>query len=355
MRAIHWLLLVAVVIAGWTGFFMVPAALAWHLAAGSAIVVLILLRIGIGLLGGGYAGFASFRPSARAALGHLAEIRDGRFHRHLGHNPLGALMVYALGAVLLALALTGAVALAGFFRQGPFRGFTGYEVGNLVYDLHQPLAWVLLGLIALHLGGVWFESRRAKENLVAAMIDGRKAALPPAPPPAGAGRPMLAGLAGLGASVMVALVVWRASVVPATGLPPAVLDAEVAEQCGSCHVAYNPVLAPAAVWRAIMGDLTHHFGQDASLGDPALHRHILDYLVANSAEHWDTQVAHRMLRRDARDPWRVTATPFWRREHRGIAPAVFARASVGGQGQCDACHSDAASGRFLPENIDIPE
>ncbi len=356
VRAFHWSLVLCVAVAAATGFLGGMSALSLHLAAGIAIPVLILLRIGVGLFGPGYARFDSFPPSPRAALEHLENIRGGRHERHLGHNPAGALMVYAMLAVLLLIVLTGTAALAGMFRQGPFRSFIGFDTGWLIYGLHQPLAWLLVAMIAAHLWGVWFESRRGRENLVAAMIHGRKAADPPAPPPPRRrAMPWLAAGSGIGAVGVLTLIVLRASAAPASGLPPAKLDHTYAEQCGSCHTPYSPVLAPASVWRQLMGDLRHHFGEDASLGDPALHQRILGYLLANSAEHADTLVSHMMMRRDPADPMRITATRFWQFMHGGIPARVFARKKVGGRSNCDACHRDAQSGRFLPENIEIPE
>ena len=48
-----------------------------------------------------------------------------------------------------------------------------------VEELHEKLTYVLFGLAALHISGVLFSSLRHRENLVAAMIHGRKRA--PAP------------------------------------------------------------------------------------------------------------------------------------------------------------------------------
>ena len=47
-------------------------------------------------------------------------IVDGTEGRHIGHNPLGALMIVALLATAALLALTGAVALGGMFKFGDY-------------------------------------------------------------------------------------------------------------------------------------------------------------------------------------------------------------------------------------------
>jgi hypothetical protein len=55
------------------------------------------------------------------------------------------------------------------------------------------------------------------------------------------------------------------------------------------------------------------------------------------------------------DPLRFTATRFWTRMHREIPASVFKSKAVGFKGACNACHSDAKTGLFAPQNIDIPE
>ena len=45
-----------------------------------------------------------------------------------------------------------------------------------VEELHEKLTYVLFGLTAPHISGVLFSSLRHRENLVAAMIHGRKRA-----------------------------------------------------------------------------------------------------------------------------------------------------------------------------------
>jgi cytochrome b len=49
--------------------------------------------------------------------------------------------------------------------------FWGDETVELV---HRWLAWTMVGLVVVHVIGVLVVSRRHRENLVVAMIDGRK-------------------------------------------------------------------------------------------------------------------------------------------------------------------------------------
>jgi len=56
----------------------------------------------------------------------------------------------------------------------------GYEYGEseeeLLGEVHEVLASLLLLLIAAHIGGVIYASKRHRENLAAAMITGKKPA-----------------------------------------------------------------------------------------------------------------------------------------------------------------------------------
>ncbi len=87
--------------------------------------------------------------------------------RHVGHNPLGGLMVLALLLVLGGLGVTGWM-----------MGLDAFWGNELLGNLHADLANLLLVLVGLHLLGVAWESFRHGENLVAAMITGRKPVSP---------------------------------------------------------------------------------------------------------------------------------------------------------------------------------
>ncbi len=355
VRAFHWLLAGAVLGAAYTGFFEKRLALGLHLILGIAVLLLLGFRLVWGFLGGTYARFSSFLHPPEVVAEHVRALRDPEPARHLGHNPLGALMVWALLAVLAAIAASGAIALGGMLKQGPFALFLAYSTGRFLLHLHLALAILLVAMVLAHLGGVVFESRRHGESLVRAMLTGRKPALPPAEaaPPARARPFAAAAILGLG-FLAGAAGVARLAARPGLGVPPARLDKTYAADCSGCHMAYPPELLPAPSWAAIMANLSNHFGEDASLGrsDTAA---IAAYLQANSAGRWDTLPAHLFRVVDPARPGTISATPAWKRIHRRIPAATFRAQLVGSPANCAACHADAASGGFAPQRIHIPE
>ena len=112
-------------------------------------------------------------------------------------------------------------------------------------------------------------------------------------------------------------------------------------------------LLPEKSWRGLMATLDDHFGEDASL-DPPEQVEIEKWLVANAAEHWDTEAANRVRAVSEQAPWQITATRYWRRKHRMIAKPVFAQKGVRNKGNCIACHREADAGRFDAQLASIP-
>jgi len=355
IRLFHWLLVAAVAMAITTSLILPITWLGWHLAAGIATLALVAARIVWGLLGPTFARFSSFVTAPGDLLHHLRELHHGVARRHRGHNPLGGAMILALIAVVVAIGASGTIALGGALKIGPLAFAVDYTSGRTAWSVHQWLVYGLLGLIAIHIAGAIYESRRTRENLVRAMIDGRKEARRAdiTAPPHGSSP----GLATVIVAILIVGIVPAVIVMmrwPAAGVPEHPLDKVYVQECGACHVAYHPTLLPAATWAAIMDGLAQHFGENAEL-DPAKAQAIRTYLLANAAEHYDTLPAHAFLQPNPADPLRMTATTFWARRHASLSPQVFSSKPVGSKGQCDACHQDAASGRFSPLAIAVPE
>lgn len=355
IRLFHWLLVAAVAVAAWTGFILARTTLAWHLGAGAAIAALLIWRLAWGTWGTTYARFASFTYPPASLLEHLRGFFAGYHRRHLGHNPLGALMVFALITALAAIVTAGAVTLGGMLKQGPLRAFLAYSVGRQSLQIHRVLAYLLLGMIVAHLLGVAWESWRGREDLTRAMLTGSKPrepeadTVPPVQPRTWTAFTVVLAVLALGTGAIIGL-----AALPGRGVPPSTLDPVFDEQCGSCHLAYSPSLAPASTWQGILADLKHHFTADATL-TPEMVQHLRVYLDDNDATHWDTLPSHLFRTPAPNGSLRITDTPGWRRVHRHIPDRVFASKPVRRKSACEACHADAASALFAPQSIAVPE
>ena len=123
----------------------------------------------------------------------------------------------------------------------------------------------------------------------------------------------------------------------AAGFFHSVRDPETKKECGACHMVYPPSLMPARSWEKIIGSLENHFGENASLPEPARQK-ILAFMTANAG---DSGAADSWFMRGVRDtdtPPRITEMPFWRSIHGGFPITAFKRASVKKRGNCIGCH-----------------
>ena len=122
------------------------------------------------------------------------------------------------------------------------------------------------------------------------------------------------------------------------------------EECASCHMAFPPQMLHADSWRAMMGDLAHHFGSDASL-DEKRRAAITDFLVTHAGGRKTGTT------RDAsgKPLLRITETARFERKHREIAAATWKRASIKSPANCTACHRQAAAGDYSERSINIPK
>lgn len=153
-------------------------------------------------------------------------------------------------------------------------------------------------------------------------------------------------------------IVWTSSLLFAAVLPVAASadshrfandHASYRAECGSCHVAYPPGLLPAGAWRTLMSGLDHHFGTDASVTD-ATRAELTGWLVASAATRKEGEAAQ-----GAGDAPRITATRWFRKEHREIASATWHARPVQSASNCEACHPQAAAGDFSERSARLPK
>jgi hypothetical protein len=137
-----------------------------------------------------------------------------------------------------------------------------------------------------------------------------------------------------------------------------VADATYLEECGACHMAYQPGLLPSAAWRQIMAPdaLMEHYGDDASVS-PALRIDLGDYLAANAADLSGKSRSRAFsMGKGNSDPLpRITATRYFRNEHHEIPTRLVAgNPDVGSFSNCNACHQGAGEGVYNEHRVRIP-
>lgn len=159
VRLFHWTLVSCVLV----DYFVIDDGETVHQWLGYLAAALVLARIAWGFVGSRYARFADFFPTPARLARHLAHLRAGRHDCHAGHNPLGALMMLALMALVLALGVTGYL-----------QGTDAYWGEEWLQELHEGLATALIGLAVLHVAGALVMSRMDRVNLVRAMVTGVK-------------------------------------------------------------------------------------------------------------------------------------------------------------------------------------
>lgn len=168
-RLFHWSLVILVTIAWFTGE---GEGIAGHLHrySGEAIAGLLIFRFAWGFAGGEHARFSSFFYPKGAIGAHIKELSSFHVERTLGHNPLGAVASLALMITVALIVLTGLFSAGEESVSGPFAGVIPGDIG----EVHEILFRILQGLVVLHLAGVAVTSLASRENLVRAMITGRK-------------------------------------------------------------------------------------------------------------------------------------------------------------------------------------
>lgn len=153
VRLFHWLLVATILIAFLSSeeeSLLAP----WHVPAGWVAAVLVTFRLVWGFVGGEHARFADFLKPSKIRH-HIGGLFRGKPERSIGHNALGGIAIVAL------LGTIGGIVYTGAAMQG--------EDG-----LHETLANILLGLIALHVVAVVAMSLLTKDNLIRAFITGTK-------------------------------------------------------------------------------------------------------------------------------------------------------------------------------------
>ncbi|MBQ1657222.1 MAG: cytochrome b/b6 domain-containing protein [Rhodocyclaceae bacterium] len=151
-RLFHWLLAAAIfalIATGRTG----GDAIVWHFRLGYAVLAMLLFRLVWGVAGGHWSRFAVFFPTPARVLRYLR--RQATPADVTGHNPLGALAVFAIIAIMLAQVVSGLMVDDEIFYQGPLTGRVPSDWIAFATSWHS--GWgkkLTLGIIVLHVCAV---------------------------------------------------------------------------------------------------------------------------------------------------------------------------------------------------------
>ena len=159
LRLWHWALATCV-LAAW---FTPTVYDSLHRIVGYAVLGLLAFRLVWGFRGNRYSRFRMIGVRLRAAPSYLLNLRRGITGRYIGLNPAGTLMLVALLLAIAVSAITGALSVTVTFF-----GVWWIE------DTHAYASDAVIILVVVHVVGVVLMGLLQRENLVRAMITGRK-------------------------------------------------------------------------------------------------------------------------------------------------------------------------------------
>jgi cytochrome b len=202
-RVFHWTLVGCFSIA----FIGSEGTLNLHVIFGYSVLVLVFFRILYGFVGTKHARFSDFLYPPAQIVGYLKGLLIGRPKHYIGHNPAGGFMIVILLFSLLSLTLTGlktyGVKGHGLLARNEISFMTNafadsndkknHDEHNhrerrsqenhrtekngkdeSWKDVHETIAYFTLFLVLIHIMGVLVSSLVHRENMIKAMITGRK-------------------------------------------------------------------------------------------------------------------------------------------------------------------------------------
>jgi cytochrome b len=176
LRLFHWLLVLSLA-ASWAtakaGFDWRPL----HMRLGYFTLGLVLFRLVWGFIGPRHARFSSFLAGPAGVLRYVRGMTAGTLiAQSAGHNPLGALMVIGMLALLGLQTATGLFTSDDIVYAGPYNGAVSDALAKRLGHLHHLTFNLILAAVGLHVLAILFYTFAKKQRLVPAMFSGHKPA-----------------------------------------------------------------------------------------------------------------------------------------------------------------------------------
>ncbi|MGB0936091.1 MAG: cytochrome b/b6 domain-containing protein [Colwellia sp.] len=173
VRLFHWLLVIALV-AAWYTSDGEKGLIEYHLQIGYFILGLILFRLVWGVIGTYHAKFSSFFPTKSRFIAYSKLTKKDKSQTTIGHNPVGALMVFAMLLLFLAQAVSGLFMKDDVFTTGPYFDSVSSSVQKLMSQVHHNVFDIIVVFAVLHIAAIFYYFFGKKINLISAMITGYK-------------------------------------------------------------------------------------------------------------------------------------------------------------------------------------
>jgi cytochrome b len=162
VRVFHWLLVVS-----FAGAYLTAESERWrliHVTLGYTMGGLVAFRIVWGLIGTRYARFSNFVSGFASVKRYVQSLMAGRPEHHVGHNPAGAVTIVILLLSSIVIVATG-------------WGVYNDKGGKFIEELHELSSNFMLLIVIIHIAGVIVSSLLQRENLILAMVTGKKNAV----------------------------------------------------------------------------------------------------------------------------------------------------------------------------------
>lgn len=172
IRLFHWLIVIVIPLLWWTAE---EGLMDWHRRLGIVMLGLVIFRLVWGVIGSLTARFLPMLKQLAGLGPYISGLRAKQHRPVFGHNPMGVLSVFALIGTLVVQVGTGLFSVdVDGLESGPLAVLVSFELGRKFADIHEFNFCILSTFITIHVLAVLAYQFILKNNLVGAMISGRK-------------------------------------------------------------------------------------------------------------------------------------------------------------------------------------
>jgi cytochrome b len=174
LRLFHWLLVLSLT-GSWVTAELGFEWMEFHMYLGYGTIGLVIFRIIWGFIGPRHARFSSFLTGPSGVWRYARGLAAGTMIQTAGHNPLGGISVIVMLVLVGFQATTGLFATDDIVWTGPYNAAVSSATADRLTSLHHLNFNIILVAVALHILAISFYLLVKKQNLVAAMLHGKKA------------------------------------------------------------------------------------------------------------------------------------------------------------------------------------